>query len=167
MLRKTVAICALVSLVLTSPLAAKDSLGVFGSWGAFRDAKVPRCYAIARAEPDSRRRDFQPFASVGTWPLKKVRGQVYFRLSREMPAAGTITLSVGRTSFRLQGSGADAWAPDDSVNAQILAAMRSAAAMRISARDKAGNRFSDAYQLNGAATALDASLLGCARTATR
>ena len=32
---------------LAAPLAAKDSLGVFTDWGAFRDASVPRCYAIA------------------------------------------------------------------------------------------------------------------------
>ena len=37
-------------LALASPLAAKDSLGVFGDWGAFRDPAVPRCYAIAAAD---------------------------------------------------------------------------------------------------------------------
>ena len=36
--------------LLASPLAAKDSLGVFGQWGAFRDPQVPRCYAIAAAD---------------------------------------------------------------------------------------------------------------------
>ena len=29
--------------LIASPLAAKDSLGVFGQWGAFRDPQVPRC----------------------------------------------------------------------------------------------------------------------------
>ena len=43
-----------LSLVLLSaPLAAKDSLGVFDDWGAFSDLEVPRCYAIAAAEGGS------------------------------------------------------------------------------------------------------------------
>ena len=40
---------ALVLLALAVPLSAKDSLGVFSDWGAFRDPAVPRCYAIAMA----------------------------------------------------------------------------------------------------------------------
>ena len=150
-------------IALATPLQAKDSLGVFGQWGAFRDAEVPRCYAIAAAEPSSRRRDFEPFASVGTWPERKVRGQVYFRLSRQVAQGARITLSVGGRSFVLTGSGANGWAADGTDNARILAAMRTASAMRVSARDALGNRFTDSYRLDGAATALDASLLGCAR----
>ena len=41
---------------LAVPAAARDSLGVFGSWGAFRDPQVPRCYAIAAAQPATARR---------------------------------------------------------------------------------------------------------------
>ncbi len=37
------------------PAAAKDSLGVFSDWGAFRDPSVPRCYAIAMPEADNAR----------------------------------------------------------------------------------------------------------------
>jgi len=38
-----------------TPAQARDSLGVFESWGAFRDPSVPRCYAIA--EPVRKHRD--------------------------------------------------------------------------------------------------------------
>ena len=44
-------IAAALALLAAAPLAAKDSLGVFGEWGAFRDSTVPRCYAIASAQP--------------------------------------------------------------------------------------------------------------------
>ena len=158
---------AALALLLAAPATGKDSLGVFGQWGAFRDEQVPRCYAIAAAEPSSRRRDFQPYASVGTWPVRKVRGQVYFRLSREAARGARISLTVGRQSFVLTGNGANGWAADGGDNARILAAMRSASAMRVSARDASGNRFTDSYPLDGAATALDASLLGCARQVRR
>jgi hypothetical protein len=49
------------------------------------------------------------------------------------------------------------------MDAAILAAMRSAPQMTVSARDSRGRRFSDRYILEGAATALDAATVGCAR----
>src|SRR5690606_11016101 len=84
---------ALVLSLLASPLAARDSLGVFGAWGAFRDPRVPRCYAIAAARNDAR--DHAAFASVGTWPQREVRGQVHVRLSRNTRPDATVSLNVG------------------------------------------------------------------------
>lgn len=158
-------VAALALAVVAAPLAAKDSLGVFGEWGAFRDPAVPRCYAIAVAEaatPDAPRVR-SPFASVGTWPKQGVRGQLHVRLSRNLAKAAAITLSIGGQSFQLTGGGGDAWAKDPRMDAAIVAAMRSASAMSVSARDDAGRRFTDRYSLSGAATALDAATVGCAR----
>lgn len=162
------ALAAFLPLALAAPLAAKDSLGVFGDWGAFRDAAVPRCYAIAAAReaPRSRSapaRDHEPFASVGTWPKRGVRGQVHLRLSRRLAEGSAITLSLGGQSFQLTGSGGDAWATDGRMDAAIVAAMRSASSMSVTARDTAGRRFTDRYSLSGAVTALDAATVGCAR----
>ena len=155
------ALAALALLSLAAPLAAKDSLGVFGQWGAFRDPQVPRCYAIAAAENAAR--DHAPFASVGTWPKRNLRGQLHVRLSRTLAASATISLSVGGQRFQLTGGGGDAWARDRTMDAAIVAAMRSASSMSVSARDRAGNRFTDRYRLEGAATAMDAATVGCAR----
>ena len=159
---KRVAFAVLV--LAAAPLAAKDSLGVFGEWGAFRDPQVPRCYAIAAAEANPRAaRDNQPFASVGTWPRRQVRGQLHIRLSRNLATSPGISLSVGGQRFALTGGGGDAWAADQRMDAAIVAAMRSASSMTVSARDRAGRRFTDRYSLDGAATALDAATVGCAR----
>ncbi len=152
---------ALALLALAMPAAAKDSLGVFGDWGAFRDPGVPRCYAIAAAENEAR--DHAPFASIGTWPRRDVRGQVHVRLSRSTAPSAAISLRVGGQRFALAGGGGDAWARDRRMDAAIVAAMRSAGAMSVSARDRAGNRFTDRYSLAGAATAMDAATVGCAR----
>lgn len=151
----------LVALLVASPLAARENLGVFGDWGAFRDPQVPRCYAIVAAENEAR--DHAPFASVGTWPKRQVRGQVHVRLSRSAAPSAAISLSIGGERFTLTGSGADAWAQDRRMDAAIVSAMRSAGAMSVSARDRAGNRFTDRYSLDGAATAMDAATVGCAR----
>ena len=151
---------ALTLFLLAAPVAARDSLGVFGDWGAFRDSQVPRCYAIAAAQNS---RTGQPFASVGTWPRRQVRGQVHVRLSRVVAPSAAISLSVGGQRFELAGGGADAWAQGRRMDAGIVAAMRSAGAMSVSARDRSGRRFTDRYSLEGAATAMDAATVGCAR----
>ena len=91
-MRKLIAVAALT---LAAPLAAKDSLGVFSDWGAFRDPSLPRCYAIAMPEDSRARRDFEPFATVGTWPRRNLRGQLHFRLSRQLAAGSAITLAIG------------------------------------------------------------------------
>lgn len=152
----------LILLLFASPLAARDSLGVFGMWGAFRDPDVPRCYAIAAADSSRNRRDFEPYASVGTWPNRQVRGQVHFRLSRELSSTPRVRLAIGGQRFDLTGGGNDAWAADAGADAAIVAAMRGGSTMSISATDNRGNRFTDRYTLSGAATALDAAAVGCA-----
>ena len=42
---------------LAAPLSAKESLGIFGDWGAFRDSSIPRCYAIAQPFESAERSD--------------------------------------------------------------------------------------------------------------
>ena len=153
----------LTLLALSAPVSARDSLGMFGTWGAFRDPAVPRCYAIAMAEPSTLQRDYQPYAAIGTWPTRQVRGQVHLRLSRKMSPAGQIILTLGGERFELVGGGGDAWAADPRMDAAIVAAMRSATSMTVSARDAAGKGFSNTWPLTGAATAMDAAAIGCAR----
>jgi len=153
-------VLSLALLACAAPLAAKDSLGIFDDWGAFRDPGLPRCYAIAAAENDPR--DYEPFASIGTWPKRQLRNQVHIRLSRTIAAGSAITLRVGNTRFRLTGGGADAWAQDQAMDAAIVASIRAENRMWVTARDRNGRRFTDGYSLAGAATAMDAALVGCA-----
>lgn len=150
-----------LALALAAPLAAKDNLGMFEDWGAFRDPQVPRCYAIAAPERSSG--DYDAYTDIGTWPRQGVRGQVHFRLSRELAASPRITLALGGERFALTGGGADAWAQDKRMDAAIVAALRSANSMSVSATDRAGRRFTDRYSLAGVATAMDAATVGCAR----
>lgn len=144
------------------PLAAKDSLGVFENWGAFRNTSVPRCYAISTAEPNRSSRDFEPFATVATWPRQNIRGQIHFRMSRLLAKNAGVTLHTNGRTFELVGGGGDAWAQDKAMDAAIVAAIRSANTMTVRATDSRGRRFSNTYSLNGAATAMDAATLACA-----
>ena len=152
-------------LALAAPLAAKQSLGVFEDWAAFRDPPArggaERCYAISSGAAD-KDRTTAPFASVGFWPRDGVRGQFYLRLSRSPGRGAPVTLTVGRRNFTLQTRGNEAWAKDRAMDAAILATMRASRTMRARARDGQGKRFVDSYELGGAATAIDAATLACA-----
>lgn len=158
-----------MSLVLTcalpgSALAARDSLGVYDNWGSFKDPSIPRCYAIAISEkPRGKLNAPQGSASVGTWPKKQVHGQLHMRLSHEPAAGATITLAIGNRKFNLIGSGTNAWARDRAMDAAIISAMRSAEGMSVRAISTDKKSFTDRYRLEGAASAMDAATLACAK----
>ena len=161
---RTIFLAALLGAgLVAAPAAARDALGMFGGWAAFRDPATPRCYAIAAAAPSTKSRDYQPYADVAIWPKANVRGQVHFRLSRKLASAAPVVLMVGSTRFALSGGGGDAWAADARMDAAIVAALRSAAEMTVSARSADGHGFSNTWALAGAATAIDAAMVGCAR----
>ena len=154
---------ALLVVIAAAPASARENLGLYGTWGAFRDPVVPRCYAIAMAERNNLWRDYQPFVAVGTWPRRGARNQVHFRLSRKIAQDARITLNIAGQYFTLTGGGGDAWPRDDGDNAAIIAAMRSAPRMTVTARGARGGRFFNSWRLSGAASAMDAASIGCAR----
>ena len=154
---------ALFLLTIASPAAARDALGVFQSWGAFRDPAPRRCFAIAEPERAWRGGDWRPFASVGHWPARRVRGQIHLRMTRETLAGAPVTLTIGERRFALVARGAEAWAPKTRVDAAIVAAMRSGSSMSVESVARTGRPFADTYRLRGAATAIDAAAIGCLR----
>ncbi|UVO54971.1 hypothetical protein [Sphingomonas sp. SUN039] len=160
-MRRAIPLLALVTLC-TAPATARTALGSFDGWAAFRDEQPLRCFAIAQPVRGGGGK-WQPFASVGSWPQARARGQFYVRLGRERRADAPVTLIVGERRFALAGSGADAWAPDARTDAAIVATMRSARAMSVASVAATGGGFAETYALKGAATAIDAAALGCAR----
>ncbi|MEM6476913.1 MAG: invasion associated locus B family protein [Pseudomonadota bacterium] len=150
------AMASALALPLAAPVAAKDSLGVYSSWAAFRDADRPRCYAIAKPRSGG-----GSYASIATWPKQRIRNQVHLKMARSAGSKGA-SLKVGDRSFALATKGRNAWAQDKRMDAAIVAALRSASTMTITAHDTNGKRFSERYTLAGAATAIDAAVFGCA-----
>jgi hypothetical protein len=149
-------------LVAAAPaLAQQQSLGVFGVWGEFRGAD--RCYAIAQPFRAPRPEGWQPFLAVGHWPTRRISGQVHVRLSREKRPASAVLLRIDGRSFQLRGGGRDAWAPDRRADEGIAAAMRTGIELVVETRSARGQLVRDHYRLRGAATAMDAAALACAR----
>jgi len=151
-------------LLAAAPLAARESLGVYESWAAFKDAKPLRCYAIAKAQGTPPAPAPAPaYATISNWPDKGVRGTVHLVLSRGVADKSAVRLVVGDKRFTLVAKGRNAWAKDAQGDAAIVAALRSAARMSVSAKSTKGGNFTDRYTLAGAATAMDAATVGCAR----
>lgn len=150
---------ALVLVLLAVPATARDLLGVFGAWGAFRDPD--RCYAIAQPEIAGARAAWRPFASVGTFPRTGQRNSLHIRLSRARDRASRVTMSVGERRFSLVANGTDAWAPDQASERAAVSAMRSGRSMSVETLGASGRPFADVYRLDGAATAIDAASLAC------
>ena len=150
---------ALVALTLSAPLSARDSLGVYDGWAAFKDASPARCYAIAKAQGKPAA---PAYATVSNWPDRKVRGALHLVLSREVAEQAPVRLAVGGQRFTLVAKGRNAWAKDVRDDAAIIAALRGASRMSVSASSAKGGTFTDRYALAGAATAMDAATVGCA-----
>lgn len=155
---------ALPAVALAAP---RTALGIFDGWGAFREpgqgSSAPRCFAIAAPSATIGRPLVKPYASVGYWPKSRIRGQFYVRLSKERAANRELRLTVGSRRFILTGNGAHGWASDARMDAAIVAAMRSAPSMSVESGTPTGGAIADTYRLRGAATAIDAAALGCAR----
>ena len=152
-------IFALALALLSAPLLAKDRLGAYYSWAAFSDAEVPRCYAIGAPEESS---GAGGYVSIAFFPKSGLTHQVYVRLSRTRNANAGITLSVGGRRFALKADGNGGWAKDRATDLAIVAAIRGAQSLSVQSSGPAGNII-DAYILRGAASAIDAAALGCAK----
>jgi hypothetical protein len=148
-------------LILAVPAQAQPlALGIFGQWGAFQDKD--RCYAISEPAGLRRREGGRPFASVGTWPGRNIRGQVHFRFARPKRPGSAVLLRIDDRTFELIGGGADGWAPDPATDAAIVTAMRTGVDMSVETRADGGGVMRDDYPLRGGATAIDAAAIACA-----
>lgn len=154
---------AAVLLLAALPVQARDALGIWGDWAAFRDPGVPRCYAIALARPaPGRTREFEPYLTVSTWPTRGVSGQVHVRLPRRAAPEARVTLSLGGEIFPLVAGGASAWAMDRRADAAIVARMRSEGELTVALRSPGGRVTREVWRLAGLPSALDAAALACA-----
>ena len=152
----------LICLALAAPAwAERQSAGIFFQWGAFQEEG--RCFAIAEPERSPRVRGWKPFASIGYWPEQGVSGQLHIRLSRQKREGSAVLLTIDERTWQLVGGGNNAWAPDRRADAEIVAAMRTGLGMIVETRSDRGARVRDYYRLRGAASAIDAAAVACAR----
>lgn len=143
--------------LIAAPVLARETIGIYKGWGAFRDPD--RCYAIARPVLANGRSG--GFASVGTWPARRLRESFHLHLSAPRDRAAPVTLAIGERRFPLVGTSQDVWAPDAATDHALVTAMRSGRSMSVSTVDPGHRPFADTYALAGAAAAIDAATLTC------
>ncbi len=158
------ALALAIEIGAASASAARESLGVFGGWGAFRERSPDRCVATAVPARNGRHLTWRPFASVARWPGRHRRDVLFVRLSAVRATGTPVTLSVGDRRFRLVGEGSGVWSPDPATDRALVAALRGEHSLSVAAVSARGEPFADTYLLNGAATAIDAATLGCSRS---
>jgi hypothetical protein len=159
-----IVLTAAVATIGTARAADRSAIAIFRDWGAFREgapATPARCFAIAAPPPGTASATRGAFASVASWPARRVRAQVAIRLGHVTRESAPVILSVGSASFPLIARGRDAWAKDRHQDAAIIGAMRSGSSMSISGVAVDGRPFADVYRLRGAASAIDAAMLAC------
>lgn len=143
----------------------RDAIGVWQRWGAIRDEGPPRrCFALARPVTAGGGTDARGgFASVAARTNARGRQAVFVRFSVLRQPDTPITLAIGERRFALRGDSRGARAPDAATDRAIVAAMRGGRSMSVSGVAPGRRPFADTYALDGAATAIDAASLACAR----
>lgn len=144
---------------------ARDVLGIYKEWAAFRDrepaGKPSRCYAIAQPGDIAGEPEREAFVSVGVWANNGVRGQFHVRLSRDRSTSAVAMVSLGGRSFRLTGNRSDLYAESRAMDRAIIAAIRTSSSLSVESIGRDGGPLVDAYNLKGAASAIDAARIGC------
>lgn len=158
-----------ILLALALIVGERQAIGVWERWGAIRDAGPPRrCFALAQpviqgtsgAVGTDRRGGF---ASVAARVDGTRRQAVFVRFTTLRQPGTPITLGIGERRFALRGDARGARAPDQATDRAIVAAMRGGRSMSVSGIATGGRPFADTYVLTGAATAIDAASIACAR----
>ena len=136
---------------------AGQVIGVSGSWAAIdRNSSCE-----ARTQSPFRSRG-QAVAGFRFTPDRRQWGQFHVLLSRPPRAGATVMLEIGRQPFLLVARGQDAWSRGAVQDQAIIEALRSGTAMKVTARSASGSRFTDRFEVRGAATAIDMAAARCA-----
>lgn len=140
-------------LIAAWPASARDVLGQFGRWGAFREPPG-RCFAMAEPVSGGTGRPFVAISRVRHGGPPRLHVVPSRTPGSDMP----LRLEIGDRRFTLAGSGGR----DAREDQRIVAALRAADRLRVIGVDQRGRRFRDDYALAGAPSAIDAAIVGCA-----
>jgi hypothetical protein len=136
---------------------AGQVIGVSGSWAAID--RGSSCEAVTRSPFLSRG---QAVAGFRFTPDRRQWGQFHVALRRQPRPGASVMLELGRRPFLLVARDGQAWSRGTAQDQAIIEALRSAGTMKVSARSTSGARFSDRFEVRGAATAIDMAAARCA-----
>ena len=131
-----------------------------GAWAAID--RGPICEALSRSLKVAPKDKVQAVAGFTFTADRRRWGEFHARLSRMPRAGSSVILTIAQQPFLLVARGDWAWSSGKAQQRAIVDAIRGGGWMKIESRDFAGQRFSDPYVTDGAATAIDAAAARCA-----
>jgi hypothetical protein len=131
-----------------------------GGWAAID--RGARCEALTRSEHVTIKNGATSVAGVTFDSARRHWGEFHLKMRSASRPGSSIVLDVADRSFLLEARGTDAWARDRAQDRAIIAALRDATGMKVTARDAAGHRVVERFATRGAATAIDAAAAACA-----
>lgn len=145
-----------IAMALAAP---GEVIGVSGSWAAID--RGSSCEAVTRSPYPATKTRKAAVAGFRFTPDRRQWGQFHVALSRPPRPGASVMLELGAQPFLLVARGGDAWSRGTAQDQAIIAALRSAATMKVSARSGSGQRFTDRFEPRGAATAIDRAAAHC------
>jgi hypothetical protein len=144
-----------LALLTATPALARDSLGVFGDWGAFRQRGS--CYATTASSSAAQGRTAPAYLTVTLWAGSR-SPQVMLGLG---VAAKSARLTAGGAGFTPNVRGDAAWMPDSQGDGLLIAALAASSTASVSMVSPRGNRLTDRFSLAGFNEAWRAAQAAC------
>jgi len=165
-LPKTAAATTL-ALALAGPAAAREVLGVFGDWTAFKDDDGKACYMASA--PKSAKGNYTKRGDPYLMVLKRIGGRgpdevsVEAGYSYKADSQVTLTVVIGQSdkTFKMFTKGETAWAWSGEDDREISKAIRAGSKATVVGRSKRGTKTTDIYGLDGSTAAYEAITDAC------
>jgi hypothetical protein len=151
---------AAAAILMSSAAVGAEVVYAGGAWAAVD--RGTNCEALSRSVRLAAKGKVQATAGFSFSADRRRWGEFHTHLRRIPRAGASVMLRLGGQPFLLVSRGDWAWSTGPLQEQAIIAAARGGGWMQVETRDQSGGRFSDYYQLDGAATAFVAAAARCA-----
>ncbi|RVV99056.1 hypothetical protein EKE94_05445 [Mesobaculum littorinae] len=161
---------ALAPISATAQDVSTNRVAVETAWSVFVEDNPKECWSVATPTETVNTRDGQVVAVrrgdillfVSFRPGSDVEGEVSFTGGYPFDSDSTVTVDIGGTEFEMFVDGEWAWPASDSVDNEIISAMRRGADATLTARSSRGTQTQDTFSLFGFTAAFEEAQSRCA-----
>lgn len=154
----TLAIIAASAIVMTLPAQALQLKETYKDWAVYVHEKdtSKTCFAISKPmdmKPKGVNRG-DVFFYVSSWPGDKVNNEISIKIGYPLDGESAPSASIGADQFNLFAEGDKAFIADETVEINLVKAMKKGSTLVIKGRSKRGTATTDKYSLAGISAAL-------------
>ncbi len=141
---------------LASPATARENLGVFGNWGAFKERGA--CYAIAVPTQSEAGKRSEPYITVSQFLPAGSAPQIMVATGA---SSRTVSVRAGGQNFRPTVRNESAWMPDSRGDQLMIQAFMASSSVNVEITTARGNHLFDRYALTGFGDAWKTAQAAC------